>query len=238
MNDSRHLAFVAGATGYTGRAVVDALCAQGIDTIAHVRPNSPSRDDHQARFEALGAQLDFTPWDPEGIAASLKAHQPTLVFCLLGTTRRRVAEERRAGGPGLTYQAVDYGMTMMVVRGAEALSNPPRVIYLSAAGVKPSRPGSYYHARWQVEEALKASSLPWTIAQPYFITGSDREERRPAERMAGIVFDGLLCLGGARARRRWSSLTAPELARGLVRHALDPNGASRVVAAADLRDTV
>ncbi|MBA3548122.1 MAG: hypothetical protein H0T76_16695 [Nannocystis sp.] len=36
------IAWVAGATGYTGRALVAALRAQNITTHAHVRPDSPA----------------------------------------------------------------------------------------------------------------------------------------------------------------------------------------------------
>jgi uncharacterized protein YbjT (DUF2867 family) len=231
-----HHAFVAGATGYTGQALVAALREQGIATTAHVRPDSPRLDEHTARFEALGATVDTAAWEPTAMASTLAEHPPTLVFCLLGTTRHRVAAERRAGGDGQVYEDVDYGMTMMVVRAAEALSPPPRVVYLSAAGTKASRPGSYGEARWKVEQALQASSLPWTIARPCFITGPDRGESRPAERTVAALLDGLLYLGGRGARARWSSLSAEVLARGLVRHALDPTSDGLIVEAAGLRD--
>ena len=229
-------AFVAGATGYTGRALVGLLCSQGLETTAHIRPDKTHLDEHRAHFESLGAQVDTSAWDEASIAEALARIKPTHVFCLLGTTRHRVAKERKSGGPGLTYEAVDYGMTMMVVRAAEALEPMPRVVYLSAAGVKPSRPGSYYEARYKVEQALLASSLPITIARPCFITGPDREESRPAERIGGVVFDALLSLMGSRIKAKWSSLDAEELARGLLRHALEPQGHQAILEAADLRD--
>ena len=37
---ARGAAFVAGATGYTGRAVVERLVADGFEAVAHVRPDS------------------------------------------------------------------------------------------------------------------------------------------------------------------------------------------------------
>ena len=36
------IAFVAGATGYTGREVVRLLAERGVRTLAHVRPDSSS----------------------------------------------------------------------------------------------------------------------------------------------------------------------------------------------------
>ena len=229
-------AFIAGATGYTGRALVTVLRAQGVQTTAHVRPDSKSLDTHRAAFEALGAEVDTSPWTQEAINEALTRLRPTLVFCLLGTTRHRVARERSEGGQGLTYEAVDYGMTMMVVRAAEALEPPPRVVYLSAAGVKASKPGSYMEARYKVEQALRASSLPWTIARPCFITGPGREESRPTERIGAVITDGLMSLFGRGVKARWGSLTAPELALGLMRHSTTVESANAIIEAIDLRD--
>jgi len=229
-------AFIAGATGYTGRALVEVLRDKGIRTTAHVRPDSPSLDTHRAHFESLGAEVDTSRWDQDTMTATLDRLRPTLAFCLLGTTRHRVAKERRGGGQGLSYDAVDYGMTMMVIRAAEALDPSPRVIYLSAAGVKASRPGSYMEARYKVEQELQAASVPWTIARPCFITGPGRQESRPGERIGAIVTDGLMSLFGSRVKARWGSLTAPELARGLMRHGLSAESVNAIVEAVDLRD--
>lgn len=49
---SSPVAFVAGATGRTGRAVVTALRHRGVTTIAHVRPESATAPARRARVEA------------------------------------------------------------------------------------------------------------------------------------------------------------------------------------------
>ena len=51
------IAFVAGATGYTGREVVRVLLERGVRTVAHVRPDSPHVDEWRSRFEAQGAAV-------------------------------------------------------------------------------------------------------------------------------------------------------------------------------------
>lgn len=67
-------AFVAGATGYTGRAVVAELRALGLETTAHIRPNSPQRERWTREFADLGAcsrscqvtplwSSNVTPWE-------------------------------------------------------------------------------------------------------------------------------------------------------------------------------
>ena len=81
--------FVAGATGYTGREVVRACAERGVETVAHVRPDSTSRDEWERRFAAMGARADATPWEPQAMRATLAALRPTHVFALLGTTQAR-----------------------------------------------------------------------------------------------------------------------------------------------------
>ena len=229
-------AFVVGATGYTGQALIQTLRSEEIVTTAHVRPDSSALERHRAHFTDLGAKVDTSPWTDDAMREALARTQPTHVFCLLGTTRHRVKQERRAGGPGLGYEEVDYGMTMMVIRGAEAMERHPRVVYLSSAGVKEGGPGRYLEARYKVEQALKASTLPWTITRPCFISGPDRQESRPGERFGAIISDGLLTLLGPSIKARYASISAPELARGLLRHALEPSSAGATIEAAGLRD--
>jgi uncharacterized protein YbjT (DUF2867 family) len=226
-------AFVAGATGYTGRAVVAALRARGVPTAAHVRPDSPQLERWRADFGALGAEVDATPWDAEALTATFRARRPTLLFALLGTTRTRAARE------GASYETVDYGLTAMLLRAALAADLRPRFVYLSAAGVGPRAAGAYMQVRWRFERELAASGVPYTIARPSFITGPDRDEDRPAERFAARASDGLLALagalGGRKLRDRYHSTTNAVLGEALVRLALDPAAANSIAEGAALR---
>lgn len=86
---------------------------------------------------------------------------------------------------------------------------------------------------------MRTSGVAWTIARPAFITGSDREESRPLERILGTAIDGALrvvgALGAAGVRDRYASLTAAELARGLAEAAFSPGAAGKILAADQLR---
>jgi uncharacterized protein YbjT (DUF2867 family) len=233
------VAFVAGATGYTGNEVVSALRGRGIRTIAHVRPDSSSLEHWRTRFEDIGAEVDTTRWEADEMDATLARLRPTLVFALLGTTRARGRAEARAGLEASTYEKVDYGMTAMLMHAASLLEPRPRFVYLSSLGARPSRPGSYLHARWQVEQELTAGDLPYLIARPSIITGPDRPEERPGESIAAAIADRALGLAGAlgatRVRDRYRSTSAQVLARALVRLALDPPSNRAVVESEELR---
>ncbi|MFU8804537.1 MAG: SDR family oxidoreductase, partial [Bradymonadaceae bacterium] len=180
-------AFVTGATGYVGREVVRLLVENGVETIAHVRPDSSSLESWRGRFSELGARVDATAWDEEAMAATLGREAPDLVFCLIGTTKARMK-----GAGEESYETVDYGLTALLVRAAGSIEGRPRFVYLSAMGVKAGSKLAYYQARYKAEQAVITSGLPYIIARPAMITGPDRDEARRAERMAGVVGDALL----------------------------------------------
>jgi nucleoside-diphosphate-sugar epimerase len=233
------IAFVAGSTGYTGREVVRALRAKGIETVAHVRPDSGRLGEWQARFGAAGARIDTTPWDGRLLQQALALIRPDLVFALLGTTRARARKARAEGGGDDGYEAVDYGLTMLLYHAVALTGLSPRFVYLSSTGVRERGGNPYLAVRARVERALREGGLPYTIARPSFITGPDRDEFRPGERIGAEIVDGALAIAGLcgarRLRDRYRSTTNVILADALVRIALDPAMAGKVVESEGLR---
>jgi uncharacterized protein YbjT (DUF2867 family) len=231
----RPLTFVAGATGYTGRAVVAALRRRGVPVIAHVRPDAVAAEEWRARFEALGAEVDLTAWEDDAMRALLAHRQPGLVFALLGTTRARAARE----GISDAYERIDYGLTAMLLRAAWHAGNLPRFVYLSSLGAREDTRSPYLAVRGRLERELRASPLPYLIVRPSFISGGDRGERRPAERVAAIAVDAVLTaagwLGARTMRDRFSSLTGEELAEGMVALALPERDGRAEADAATIR---
>ena len=235
-------AFVAGATGYTGREVVRALHARGVRAVAHVRPDSPRLEEWRARFAEQGAEVDATPWDEAAMIATLKRLRPDVVFALLGTTRARAKEaaKRDEDASRQSYEAVDYGLSAILLHAAIEAGNKPRFVYLSAMGVSDEARGAYFQVRARLERELRASGLPYTIARPSFITGEgERDSPRPMERIGASMADALLgaaALVGAKGLRdKYASIDPKVLAEGLVRGALDPAGGDRVLETDALR---
>ncbi len=234
-------AFVVGATGYTGKEVVRVLREKGIETIAHVRPDSTRLAHWREHFGALGVRVDQTPWDPDAMTAMLAKLKPTLVFALLGTTRARKNTIRHTGGDPntATYMAVDYGLTALLIKAAVDAGLKARFVYLSAVGVGPNAKSEYYGARVRAEAKLITSGLPFVIARPTIITGPDREEDRRGERLGAVVIDGLLGAAGAigfkAIDQRYRSLSGPQLGCALVTLALDPAAENQVYETGALR---
>ena len=231
-------AFVAGATGYTGRQVVRVLRELDVAVSAHVRPDSGRMQAWRDRFASLGAATDATPWDEAAMTSTLRELRPTIVFALLGTTRRRGKEAATAGRTE-TYETVDYGLTSLLLRATLASGARPRFVYLSAVGVSDATTNPYLAARAKMEAELRRSGLPYTIARPSFITGEDREESRPLERGAAALGDLVLGvaarLGARQLASRYASMDGATLAQGLVHAALDRSCENAVLETAQLR---
>lgn len=234
-------AWVAGATGYTGRAIVRALRDAGIETVAHIRPDSPDLGSWTERFAAVGAQTSSCPWRPDALRDALQQARPTLVFALLGTTAARAKRLAASGqdASAETYEAVDYGLTRMLLDAALTLEPLPRLVYLSSLGAQSPGPVAYLRVRHRMETELLASGIPARIARPAGITGPDRSEDRPAERISAALTDAglgaLAAIGLGGVRARYGSMDAATLARGLLRCALDADDGPVVVEAAALR---
>jgi nucleoside-diphosphate-sugar epimerase len=233
-------AFIAGATGFTGREVVRLLVERGVPTFAHVRPDSPRLEEWRGRFSGLGAEVDRTAWERAAMTDALQRLRPAYVFALLGTTRARMSAATRSGQDpeSQSYETVDYGLTVLLIQSAKEAGLSPRVVYLSAAGVKQGSRSAYFKARWKAETFLRSSGLPYTIARPSIITGPGRDDKRPLETMSAVVGDRLLSvaglLGARKVRERYASTTNVRLAESLVRLALDPRAENRIFESEEL----
>ncbi len=214
--------FVGGATGYTGRHVVEEILLRKVITHAHVRPGSGSRDQWVRRFETLGALVDSTRWELEAMTATLQRIQPTHVFSLLGTTRSKAKADKTGGS---SYIAVDYNLSVMLLEAALAAGSQPCFIFLSSLGASSTTSNAYLKVRGDVEDMIKASGLPHLIVQPAIITGPDRGESRLLEPASAASANALLFVAGLfgarKMRSRYSSMTGRELAKGIVHIALN-----------------
>jgi NADH dehydrogenase len=69
-----------------------------------------------------------------------------------------------------TFMEVDAGGTERVVAAADA-AGVRQVVYVSGAGAAPDAPRHWFRAKWRAEEAVRRSSMRWTIVRPTWIYG-------------------------------------------------------------------
>ena len=230
-------AFVAGATGYTGREVVRALAKRGADVIAHVRPDSPRLTEWRQRCEREGVQIDSSPWQLDALEDAFAYQIPTHIFSLLGTTRARGRAAAEAGREE-SYESVDYALTAMLMNAARTCAPAAHFIYLSSLGVGGSARGSYLDVRRRIEAELKESGLRYVIARPAFVSGTDREEFRFGERAGARITNVLVTIAAAvglkAMRNRFATISGKQLARALVNAAFDEQYLDRTIEVAGL----
>ncbi|MEN8375805.1 MAG: NAD(P)H-binding protein [Gemmatimonadota bacterium] len=231
-------AYVAGATGYVGRALTMRLARAGDPVVAHVRPGSTAAGARDA-LAAAGAIIDRAAWTLEEMRSSLVRWRPSRLFILVGTTRRRSAAARRRGERA-GYEEVDRDLPLLLIEAALSGGVRPTLVYLSALGADAQARNPYLRARGEVEVAARASPLSWVIARPSFVTGPDRTETRPAERWGAAAVDGvtraLAALGWRAPLERYGSLDAARMAAALDTLSLQRDALCRIVDGRLLRE--
>ena len=153
-----HRVFVTGATGFVGRAVVQALRAEGHAVRCLVRRGSEP-DLHG--FEAI-ERVEGDILDP---AAALEAD---ISGC--DTVVHLVGIIREYPSRGITFERIHHEGTRNVVQAAVA-AGARRFLHMSALGTRSGARSRYHQTKWAGEEAVRGSGLAWTIFRPSIIYG-------------------------------------------------------------------
>ena len=144
---------VVGATGQSGGAVVDALCARAAPVRVLVRPGRET-----ASFRARGCDVvvgDLTR--PASLPAALEGVTGVALFVGIGhDTRTRPREVR----------AVEIEGNRALIGLAAATGSAPAVVYLSALMVEHAPWVRPFAAKSETERRIRDSGLPFTILRP------------------------------------------------------------------------
>ena len=195
MAESR-TALVAGATGLTGKHLLDFLLADERYVSVHalvrkaaLSPN-PKLSEHVVDFKSLP-----------------KLPKADVAFCCLGTTIKKA-------GSQAAFRKVDFDYVMNFAAAARS-GGVKRFLVVSALGASAKSGVFYNRVKGEMEDALKAMNFEsMHIFRPSFMLG-ERAEARVGERLGIAVFAALapLMIGPARKVR---PVEAKAVARGML----------------------
>ena len=181
-------AWITGATGLVGRALVAELCRRSTsgNVTALVRRiegrKEPRLEERVVAFERLELEL--------------LGRSATHAFCCLGTTMARAGSEA-------AFRRVDYDYPLAFGRAART-AGVRKFLVVTAIGADPKSNIFYNRVKGELEEAVRALGFGAThIFRPSFLAG-DRGESRMGEK-AGIfaarVLATVLPIGPVRRAR-------------------------------------
>jgi uncharacterized protein YbjT (DUF2867 family) len=154
---------VAGGSGFIGAAVVRRLARSGADVA--VMTAHPDRS--RARIEGLGARVvEGDVLDPGSLDRAVTGAQAviqTLTFPTFPVQRPRKR---------FTFEEFDHlGTERLAI--AAARNGVARFVFCSGAGAAPDAPKVRFRAKWEGEEAVRASGLDHVIVRPSWVYGPE-----------------------------------------------------------------
>ena len=146
---------VTGANGFVGRNLVRRLQKDGIAVRALVRNAAKA-----ARLRDLGAEL------VDGDISNLSSLEAAMKGCAKVIHLVGIIQE----APGVTFKGVHVDGTRNLLEAAKK-EGVRHFIYQSALGSRPNAKSQYHRTKWEAEELVRASGLPFTILRPSLIYG-------------------------------------------------------------------
>jgi uncharacterized protein YbjT (DUF2867 family) len=141
---------VVGATGLLGRATALALLKEGRRVRAMVRDRARAQDLAQAGAEIVDGDLT----DPASLELACKGALRVFAAAhsLLGRGRYSSAQVDHVGHSALIAAARGAGVA--------------RFVYTSALGAREDHPIDFFRTKFEIEEVLRESGLPFTVLRP------------------------------------------------------------------------
>lgn len=155
MGNAKPSLFIAGATGFVGRHLLQALPAEGQNVRCLVRSQSKAELCSAYGFDTFNGNIT----DRERLRGSLEGVKT--VIHLVG-----IIEEHNEQ----TFERVHLEGTANLIE--ESLSSSVKhFFYQSALGASLESPFPYYRTKAEAEEIVKRSGIPYTIFRPSLIVG-------------------------------------------------------------------
>jgi uncharacterized protein YbjT (DUF2867 family) len=175
---------VLGATGRTGRLVVEQALARGDQVVAFVR--NPHGLAANSGLEIAAGQLG----DMRALKAAINGADAVLVC--LGTHKKKPVDLMRNSVPSIIKAMKEANVARLVLESAYGVGDTARTAGLIARLVYKTLVSAIYQDKERSEALLPGSGLKWTCVYPVILTEgplADAVEVRPmtqVDRVAGL----------------------------------------------------
>ncbi|KAF5386359.1 hypothetical protein D9757_006665 [Collybiopsis confluens] len=175
---SPQTALIVGATGQTGRYLLNQLLASShFSRVSEYGRRLVDLDSNATGKERLEQKvIDFEKLDD-----GMKDGKWDVVFITLGTTKKNA-------GSAEAFEKIDREYVVNAARAAKSIDKPQRLVYLSSGGANPSSSFLYPRSKGLTELELASLGYQDTIVfRPGMLAGVDRPESRPLETGARYI---------------------------------------------------
>ncbi len=158
------LTLVTGANGYIGQHVVKALRDQGTPVKAAVRPGvSPKEAELLKEWGAEVVELDLL----NHAQVQKEVEDVTYVVHLVGSINKPQNED---------FMTMHEGRTRSLIKALQQ-TKPKKIIFVSALGASFRSDSQYQVSKWEAEEVIRKSFLPYVILRSSLVIGHEAGTR-------------------------------------------------------------
>jgi len=146
---------VTGGTGFVGKHLCQRMRADGLSVRTIARDPDKARALKDLGVEVVKGDIsDKTSLEQAAAGIERVVH-------LVGIIQET---------PGATFQSVHVDGTRSLLEAAKK-AGVRHVVYQSALGTRPNAKSSYHRTKWEAEELVRRSAIPYTILRPSLIYG-------------------------------------------------------------------